>query len=187
MPGDVRHLQVVSDAVRVMYPMIFWRRKPADVQPSDPLTQLRRLVQNQVGADPISVELITAVAGLLGCVAFADRHFSEPEQRHVREVLSRVQGMDEVGVDAICDALRQHVVRLATTNPQGYTRALREHGSLAMRREVLEALVDLAAADDDLSFEETQLLRRITDALGLTQDDYNLAQAKHRERLSLLK
>ncbi len=53
--------------------------------------------------------------------------------------------------------------------------------------ETLEILVDLAAADGHISQDEVNLLRMLTTALGLTQDDYNRAQHKHRDKLSVLK
>jgi uncharacterized tellurite resistance protein B-like protein len=92
--------------------------------------------------------------------------------------------MAEGGPDAICAVLERHVAELATINPQAYTRTLREHTDKQMRLEVLDVLLELAAADGELAFAETQLLRRLTGAMGLTQDDYNRAQAQHRERLS---
>jgi uncharacterized tellurite resistance protein B-like protein len=168
--------------------MVFWKRKAEIAGRGEPVGRLEALVREYMShADELAVKIVTAVTGLLGCVAFADRDFSEAEQLHVREVLGRVDGLSPQGVDAICHALQQNVVRIATGNVQAHTRLLRDHVDVEMRREVLEVLVDLAAADDNLSFEETQLLRRIADALALTQDDYNAAQARHRERLSLLK
>ena len=64
---------------------------------------------------------------------------------------------------------------------------MRELTDLDLRREVLDVLVDLAAADDEVSMSETQLLRRTATAMGLSQDDYVASQARHRDRLSVLK
>ena len=97
------------------------------------------------------------------------------------------QKNDAADAEAICEALRQHLLELASSNSQQHTRNLRELGDLELRRDVLDALVDLAAADEDLSMTETALLRRTATALGLTQDDYVAAQARHRERLSVLR
>ena len=137
--------------------------------------------------DEESVAMVEAVAGLLACVAYADREYSDAEQSQVRAELRRVHGLSEAGVNAICAVLAEHIQEVATVNPQAYTRALRDLGEPEMRREVLEVLVDLAAADDEVSMAEADLLRRTTAALGLEQADYNAAQERHRERLSLLK
>jgi uncharacterized tellurite resistance protein B-like protein len=98
-----------------------------------------------------------------------------------------VQGLDSRAVDAICATLLARIVEIAASNTQTYTRDLRELGELELRREVLDALVDLAAADGEISLAETDLLRRTATAMGLTPDDYLASQSRHRDRLSVLK
>ena len=127
------------------------------------------------------------MAGLLGVIAYADRNYSEREESRVRAELSRVHGMTAKGIDAICAALRLHVVQVSTVEAPRYSRALLELADRELRVEVLEALVELAAADGDITTAETNLLRQVTTALGLSQDDYNAAQSKHRERIAALK
>jgi uncharacterized tellurite resistance protein B-like protein len=138
-------------------------------------------------ADDDTVRVVAALGGLLAAVAYADRQYSNEEDALVRQVLARVHGMTPTGVDAICDALRTHMVEASTVGIPRFTRELRELGDTELRREVLEALVDLAAADGRMTMNETNLLRQLTSALGLSQADYNDAQARHRERLSILK
>ena len=165
--------------------MAFWKR--TDEAPGAPevSAQLSAAVRAQLrDADDETVSIVTAVAGLLACVAYSDRSLTAEERAHVREVLSRVHDMAKGGPDAICAVLERHMTELATVNPQAYTRTLREHTDKQMRLEVLDVLLDLAAADGELAFAETQVLRRLTGALGLEQDDYNRAQSRHRERLS---
>lgn len=166
--------------------MFFQRdRKPAPLTGS---TQLQQLVQAHMPqADPETWQLVGAVAGLLAGVAYADRDYSAPEQLRVRQALEAVEGIAPGGVDAICALLRDRIVDIAAINPQAYTRALRELADLGLRREILELLVELAAADGELALSETDLLRRTTAALGLTQDDYVLAQSRHRDKLKTLR
>jgi len=167
--------------------MIFRKRapNPPAVQGQDRLDRLIRAHLPE--ADEDTLRLAGALTGLLACVAYADRKYDVTEQAHARDALQRVHGLGAAGVDAICDTLRLHIAELATTNMQVHTRQLRELSELELRREVLDVLVDLAAADGELSLVETDLLRRTASAMGLTQDDYLLAQARHRERLSVLR
>lgn len=127
------------------------------------------------------------MAGLLGAVAYADRHYSAEEEARVRQELSRVEGMSAAGIDAICKVLREHIVEISTVQIPRYARALTELADTDLRREVLRALVDLAAADSSISVVETNLLRQITKSLGLSQQDYVELQARHREHLDALK
>ena len=165
---------------------MFFRRtpKPASHPAGDPLQAL--VQEHATDDDPEAQRLIVAVAGLLACVGHADRNYNEAEQAYVRSALSRMQALLPEGVDAICGVLAQQGARIASVNPQAYTRELRERADLELRREVLDVLVDLAAADGELSLAETDLLRRTTSALGLSQDDYLAAQQRHRDKLKLL-
>ena len=83
--------------------------------------------------------------------------------------------------------LREHIVEISTVQIPRYARALTELADTDLRREILGALVDLAAADSSISVVETNLLRQITKSLGLSQQDYVELQAKHRRHLDALK
>ena len=148
---------------------------------------LGRVREHLPEADDETVRVIAALGGLLAAVAYADRDYSSDEEALVRQVLGRVEGMTAAGVDAICDALRRHVVEASTVGIPRFTRELHELGDPELKREVLDALVDLAAADGQITVSETNLLRQITTSLGLSQGDYNDSQARHRDRLTILK
>ena len=150
--------------------------------------ELETLVRAALGErDDESVLVVVALAGLLGAAAYADRDYSETEEAHVRSELLRVHGMTPSAVQAVCAALRRHIVQISTVEVPRYCRLLRELGDRELRVEVLGVLVDLAAVDGVVTTAETNLLRQITTALGLSQNDYNDAQEKHRTRLSALK
>lgn len=167
--------------------MAFWNRD-SDATPPELSEQLLAIVSAQLPeADPATVRIVAAISGLLACVAYSDRALNEAERTHLLEVLGRVHGMRVEGAEAICGLLEQHLTQLTVINPHSYTRSLRELTDREMRLEVLDVLVDIGAADGELSFSETQLLRRLTGALGLDQQDYNTAQTRHRDRLSLHK
>jgi uncharacterized tellurite resistance protein B-like protein len=170
---------------------MFFRRTPKPVpgggtqRGSDALYDL--VHEHSSGIDDDAQRLIVSVAGLLACVAYADRQYGPEEQAYTREALARMEGVTASGVDAICTVLAAHGRQIASVNPQAYTRELRERTDVELRREVLDVLVDLAAADGELSLAETDLLRRTTSALGLTADDYLASQVRHRDKLKLLK
>jgi uncharacterized tellurite resistance protein B-like protein len=145
------------------------------------------IAQHLPDADGETVSVVTSMAGLLGAVAYADRHYSAAEEARVREELARVNGMTAAGIDAICVALRAHIVEVSTVQIPRYARALVELADVELRREVLRALIDLAAADSSISLAETNLLRQITSSLGLSQNDYLELQARHRQHLDSLK
>ena len=98
------------------------------------------------GADEETVQVVTSITGLLGAIAYADRDYSEKEERRVRRELSRVNGMTDAGITAITDALRRNILEVSTVELPRYARALVELADHELRVEILDVLVDVAAA-----------------------------------------
>jgi uncharacterized tellurite resistance protein B-like protein len=150
--------------------------------------ELRALVARSLPqADASLAACIGAVAGLLATVAHVDRVYSDAERAHVREALARIPGLDARAVQVIEALLSEQMAELAHESLQTYTRVLYEGLERGARLEVLDLLMDLAAADDSLDMSETNLLRRIASALGLTEDEYLRSQTRHRDKLAVLR
>lgn len=168
---------------------MFWKRQQqspeTDSAGTARLTEVVR--QHLTGTDDETLRIVVAVAGLLASVAYADRDFSEDEEAKVVEELGRVQGLTPDGPRAVCAALRDNVLELSTTQTPRFARTLMELGDRDLRREVLRLLLELAAADGTISLDEVNHLRLLTQTLGLTQDDYNELQARHRDKLASLR
>lgn len=171
-------------------PVMIFRRKSSTSSPaeSDGAESLESAVRAELsGADDATVGIVTAIAGLMAGIAYADREVSDSEIAFVHRELSRVDGIDARGASAICAVLTHHVVEISTTWRSRYTRALKELADRDLRLVVLGLLMDLAAADGTVSHSEVQSLRQITAALGLSQAEYNELQAEHKEKLESLK
>jgi uncharacterized tellurite resistance protein B-like protein len=171
--------------------MLFrWLRGEAGSPGAEPTAsdELQRLVRASMPpADATTAAIVGAIAGLLAFVAYTDRNYDETEQRAVRQALGRVDGLPERAIDAISALLVTRVGELAAEPLQTYTRVLYERTARAARLEVLDVLMDVATADDVLSMDETVGIRRAAKLLGLSEHDYDAAQSRHRERLSVLK
>jgi uncharacterized tellurite resistance protein B-like protein len=138
-------------------------------------------------SDGETARIVAAIAGLLGTIAYADREYAPVEEQRIREQLARVQGLTGAGVDAICGVLRECIVEISTVEAPVYARELLDLADRELRLEVLDALVDLAAADEEITVSETNVLRLTATALGLTQDDYNASQSRHLDKLKVLR
>jgi uncharacterized tellurite resistance protein B-like protein len=168
--------------------MIFRKKDELEDLPVQARERLARIVEQYLtDADNATRRIVTAVAGLLAKVAYADGHYSEQEEVAIRAELSRVHGLSADGVDAICGLLADHISQVALLGDHDWTRDLRELATRELRLEILEVLVEMGVADQVLKHEEQTQLRRITKALSLTQADYNAVQAKHRDKLSTLR
>lgn len=165
-----------------------WLRSAEEVPTTPESREILALFRQYLpGADAETWRVVAAIAGLLAAVAYADRTYTDEEDAHVRAALERVHGLPSAGVDAISQTLRRHAPTLSAVELPRFARDLREFGDNELRLEVLSALVGLAAADGELGTAEVNLLRHITSTLGLSQSDYNHAQAEHRAKLAVLK
>lgn len=161
---------------------MFGRKKPQPPEAAD--EHLRHAVRAALpGADADTVAIVSACAGLLASVAYADREFSGSEREHARRLLETVSGIGAAGASAIVSVLEAKVLELSTVHATRFSRTLKELGDRDLRLHVLEMLIELSAADDELRHQEVLVLRQITSALGLEQDDYNRLQEKHRDKL----
>ena len=164
-----------------------WLFGPTEEGPKTATEELRELVARSMPqADAVDAAVVFATAGLLAAVAHADRAYTQSERETVHSALSRMHGLGDGSVEAICALLEEHLDELAHESIQTYTRILYEHVERGARLEVLEVLLELGASDDNLSIEETNLLRRIASGLGLSQEEYLALQHQHRKRLSVL-
>lgn len=137
-------------------------------------------------ADQETLAIVTAIAGLLAAVAYADSDWTPEETQVVHDHLLRVRGIDAEGAKAISDAAQRHKLQLSTADAPTHARALRERGDRELRFQVLELLLSVAAADGVIELAEVNVMRTLTQALGLSQQDYNAAQDAHRDKLSFV-
>jgi uncharacterized tellurite resistance protein B-like protein len=150
--------------------------------------RLREVVSRALPkADRDTVAIVSACAGLLAGVAYADRDFSASEAREIERLLGGIEGIGPGGIPAIVQALEQHRVELSSVHAVRFARTLSDLGTLELRLHVLGMLVSLAATDDTISHSEVNTLRQVTRALGLEQADYNRLQSEHRQKLETLR
>lgn len=167
--------------------MFGWlRNKKAEADPERGRA-LYEAVRGQLGeGDDELVRIVGSVAALMLCVAYADLDVRPEELDEVAETLRRVRGLDEQGARAIIEVLREQTVTIAAAEATTYARELLGLTGEDFRVELLDALIDVAAADGEISLAETNMLRPVAVALGLTQQHYNASQSRHRDRLAVL-
>ncbi len=137
-------------------------------------------------ADAHTRELVASIVGLLACVAYADGEYRASEREGVRRELARVQALSPSAVDAVCALLDRDIEAIAAGGDQPWAQRIRDGLEREGRLEVLDALLEIAAADGELSTAETNFLRRLVPKLGLGQEDYVHLQSRHRGKLSVL-
>lgn len=167
--------------------MFFLRSRASDDAPPKPSDHLKAIVgRHMQGADDADASIVGAVAVLLALVAHADRKLEDAEVQEIRRQLARVGGLSGEGVEGVLELLQQHQKALVGEGIHPSTRVLVDLCQHDMRLEVLDVLMDVAAADGRVSMDETNLLRRIAHGLGLSENEYLASQARYRDRLSVL-
>lgn len=151
---------------------------------SDELKDL--VARSMPQADAEQASIVAAVAGLMAAIVHADRQYTSEEREQVRAAFERIHCLRPESLEAVERLFEVCLTELANEPLQTYTRVLYERLTREARLEVLEALLELAAADDVLDMAETNLLRRVARALGLSDDEYVAIQSRHRARLSVL-
>lgn len=164
--------------------IVFFRKKKP---PQEPTLDLAIVVaQCLPNADQDTVNIVTAVSGLLGCIGYADRDVTDRESQMVRNLLQTIQGLGANEADAIITALERNIITISTTQATRYGRTLKALADRDLRMHVLDMMLDVATVDSHLSNEEVVVLRQVTQSLGLEQSDYNELQRRHRSVLSTL-
>jgi uncharacterized tellurite resistance protein B-like protein len=135
-----------------------------------PASIVARVVRERMtGASEESIAVVTAMAGVLAQVAFADRKYTEPERVRVEEELSQVLGFDEQDVAAVSAALTEYMDLLTEEPFDHHAEVLRTHLDKAMRAETVHVLVDLAVADQELTDDEERVIRGVARSLWVDE------------------
>lgn len=164
-----------------------WLKRARETADPERGRALYAAVRSALGADDAElVRIVGSVAALMICVAYADLDVRPEELGAVEKTLSRVRGLDPRGVAAILEVLRDDTMTIASAEATTYARELLELTDEDFRIELLDGLVDVAAADGEVTLAETNMLRSVAIALGLTQRHYNASQARHRDKLAVL-
>lgn len=167
---------------------MFFRKRAGSAPIADTVgeTLLAVVREHMADADETEVRIVAAVAGLLASVAYADGDYSREERRTVERLLQRIHGLPHSGAAAIASLLDERVAELARGDVHAHTRAIKDGTEREARIEVLEVLMELAAADGVVTLAETELMRRVATLLGLSTREYAAIQAPHRDKLGVI-
>lgn len=168
--------------------MFAWFKREKNERRRDNARALYDAVHQSLGDDDdVHARIVASIAALLLCVAYADGEYHPQEEALLRATLAKIHGLDAGGVEAIARVLREHTVLITSAEASSYGRELLDLTDDDFRLELVDVLVDVAAADGEITVAETNLLREATRSLGLPQAAYNASQARHRDKLSVLK
>lgn len=128
------------------------------------LRELRKALPDD---ESVVLRYIAIVVVLLGKVACVDGRFSAKEEELLRALLAHVEGLEQGGIEAVCNALQG---KLPSIQEQELDRCYRELKALCdadERARVIRLLIQLAAADGAPTAAERAEIEHIAEELGV--------------------
>ncbi len=156
-----------------------------DPASSDATEVVQRIAGLLAGVPPEHARYLGAFAYLLGRVAHIDNELSETEVGAMRALVSREGGV-EAGESTVVVDLAQALSR--TERGTEDFRVAREFAAIAtddQKLGLLRCLFAVAAADATVSLAEDNEIRRITQELGITHEEFIRARLAVRDHLSV--
>jgi len=148
---------------------------------------VRAIVDRLEHLEPDHARHIASFAYILGRVAHADLDISREETRAMERAVRELGGLGaEEAILVVQMAKAQHRIFGSTDNftvTRGFTLSTSREQRLAL----LECLFAVSAADEKVSGEEENEIRRVAKELELTHDDYVEARVRYREYIAVLK
>ena len=117
--------------------------------------------------------------------AHADLDIDEAETRKMQEVVARIGRLGEEEAILAVEIAKSQARVLGGTENYVVTREFRRISSPEQRRQLLECLYAVAAADGSISGVEAQEIQSVAEELGLSRDEANSLRAKYRDQFSI--
>lgn len=136
---------------------------------------LRRLTNPDASPLPAEDARI-AIAALLVSAAHADGTYEGAEQARIEAVLGARYGLD--GANAARLRADGEAAERAATDIYRFTALIKQHVPLEERTAVIEALWRIVLTDGVREAHEDQLMRRVTDLLGVDPRDGHAARQR---------
>jgi len=148
---------------------------------------VRKIVRELHELDPARARYLAAFAYILGRVAHADLAISEDETRAMEEIVRKLGHLpDDLAVLVVEIAKAQNQLFGGTENFV-VTREFAGLASREQRRELLDCLFAVSAADESITSNEERQIRSIASELGCSHREYVEARRAYSQYREVLK
>ena len=145
---------------------------------------VRKIVRALEEMEPARARYVAAFAYLLGRVAHADLDVSDEETRRMEEMVMRFGDLPEE--QAVVEIAKSQNRLFGGTENFQVAREFRELASREERRELLDCLFAVSAADETISGEEEAQIRQIAEELGFSHREYVEVRSGYNEKRSVI-
>ena len=162
--------------------------EPAPVADAQGDTETVRKIVGQLEALPRErARFIAAFAYILGRVANADRHVSADETAAMEEIVRRFGALPEEQAVLVVQIAKSQNQLFGGTENFLVTREFREISSPGERRQLLDCMFAVSAADDSISSVEESQIRQIASELGFNHREYVQARLAYSDQREVLR
>lgn len=148
---------------------------------------MRGVVERLERLEPQRASYVARFAYILGRVAHADLEVSDAETRAMEREVQALGGLDEAESVLVVEIAKTQHRLFGATDSYSITRDFARSASDEQKRELLECLFAVSAADENVSGVEENEIRRILKELDLSHEDFIAARASHREHVARLR
>ncbi len=148
---------------------------------------VRAIVRRLDALPPERARYLAAFAYILSRVAHADLAVSAAETRRMERILAERGHLPEAQAALAVEIAKAQSHAAGGTEDFLVTREFRQLASHEQRRELLDCLFAVSAADDSISGAEENVIRQVASELGLSRADLAAARAAWREHRTLLR
>ncbi|HTM00843.1 MAG TPA: TerB family tellurite resistance protein, partial [Candidatus Omnitrophota bacterium] len=141
---------------------------------------MRGVVERLERLDPERAGYIARFAYVLGRVANADLEVTEVETRAMERLVQSLGGLEEDEAVLVVEIAKVQHRLFGATDSYSITREFAKTSTAGQKRELLECLFAVSAADENVSGVEENEIRRIVKELDLTHEDFIAARASYR-------
>jgi uncharacterized tellurite resistance protein B-like protein len=146
---------------------------------------VRRIVSELDQLDPPRARYLAAFAFVLSRVAGADLHITDAETAKMVALIQSVGNLPEAQAAVVVEIAKSQNRLFGGTENFLVTREFRAIASEDQRRELLECIVAVSAADA-ITAEEDAQMRQIASELGFSHAEYVQVRLKYTEKRTVL-
>lgn len=148
---------------------------------------VRRIVGELDKLEPARARYLAAFAYVLSRVAGADLHISDEETRTMVSLVERAGRLPEAQAVVVVEIAKSQNRLFGGTENFLVTREFREIATEEQRRDLLECLFAVAAADDAITGDEEAQIWQIAAELGFPHNEYVAVRLKYSDKRTVFR
>jgi uncharacterized tellurite resistance protein B-like protein len=146
-----------------------------------------RIVRELDKLEPERAKYLAAFAYVLSRVAGADQHFSEVETARMVEIIQRMGHLPDAQAVLVVEIAKSQHRLFGGTENYLVTREFRRMATDEQRRELLDCLFGVSAADDAITGDEESQIWQIASELGFSHPEYIKARMVYSDKRTVLR